>query len=261
MASDPTFAGEDTDPLLPSQSPSPPGEVEEDPSPKKPAGYLRGLDMAPSARDKLAIALVFLGIALFLPLTWAIVLSGNIREMGWFVWHPPLQSLGIVALLLGITPLQPPPPTSKTRQTRLDTHQYVMLGVMSPAFTIGTLAMWWNKHVHGATHFTTWHSWFGLATVGWMVVQSVIGAASVWFGGKAFGGVEQAKRVYKYHRVSGYVLVTLALVTAHLGGAHSTWALGRQGYGWARVLAFWVGLPLIWVGLEARARPSKMRIV
>lgn len=28
----------------------------------------------------------------------------------------------------------------------------------------------------------------------------MIGAGSVWFGGKAFGGEEKAKRVYKYHR-------------------------------------------------------------
>jgi cytochrome b-561 domain-containing protein 2 len=70
---------------------------------------------------------------------------------------------------------------------------------------IGTAAMWWNKHLHGAKHFTTWHSWFGVATVVWVVLQAAIGAGSVWWGGKAFGGGAKAKRVYKYHRwVQGY---------------------------------------------------------
>lgn len=32
------------------------------------------------------------------------------------------------------------------------------------------------------------------------------------------------------------------LFTAHLGGAHSTWALGNAGFGW-RVAGYWVGLP------------------
>ena len=36
--------------------------------------------------------------------------------------------------------------------------------------------------------------------VGRQVVQAMIGAASVWYDGKAFGGPENAKKVYKYHR-------------------------------------------------------------
>ena len=53
-------------------------------------------------------------------------------------------------------------------------------------------------------------------------------------------------------RLSGYVLVTLALATAHLA-AHSTWALSRGMRG-VLIAGFYVGLPLIWVGLEARSR-------
>ena len=55
-------------------------------------------------------------------------------------------------------------------------------------------------------------------------------------------------------RLSGYLLVLLALVTAHLAGAHSTWALGRPGMKDVRVAAFWVGLPLIGLGLVTRSR-------
>ena len=120
--------------------------------------------------------------------------------MGWFAFHPPLQSIAILFFLLSITPLQPPPATSHVRQTRLQTHQTLFVALALPALAIGVSAMWWNKHVHGAQHFTTWHSWFGLAAVAWVVSQGMIGAGSVWFGGKAFGGGDKAKRVYKYHR-------------------------------------------------------------
>lgn len=132
---------------------------------------------------------------MFLPLTWYLVFSGDVKAMGWFAVHPPMQSLAITAFLLGevhpisyphrlrhyqwtqtelryclgITPLQPSPPSTIVRQTRFKTHQNAMLGLALPALAVGTAAMWWNKHLHGAQHFTTWHSWFGLATVSWVV--------------------------------------------------------------------------------------------
>lgn len=119
---------------------------------------------------------------------------------GWFVGHPPMVSLSILLLLFGVFPLQPPAKTSATRSKRFDIHQRTMLGVAMPVMAAGVAAMYINKHVHSAPHFTTWHSWFGLTTVAWVVLQAAIGAASVWGEGKAFGGKESAKKVYKWHR-------------------------------------------------------------
>nr|XP_019044517.1 hypothetical protein I302_06429 [Kwoniella bestiolae CBS 10118]OCF23447.1 hypothetical protein I302_06429 [Kwoniella bestiolae CBS 10118] len=180
--------------------------------------------------------------------------------MGWFAVHPPMQTLAITAFLLGITPLQPPSPNSTTKQTRFKTHQSVMLGFALPLLAIGSSAMIYNKYIHGAKHFTTWHAKLGLISVLWVIAQASIGAASVWGGGKALGGEEKAKRVYKYHRLSGYLLVTLMLVTIHLAGIHSDWANGR-GHTNLRILAYYVGLPLIWLGFELRSRPSKMKFL
>ncbi|KAL7420796.1 hypothetical protein Q5752_004749 [Cryptotrichosporon argae] len=224
------------------------------------------LDMIPTTKDKVSLALIGLGLALFVPLTWSLVLTGNLRAMGWFAPHPPLQSLALAFFVLGVTPLQPPPPagglTAPTRAARLRTHQTLLLGVAVPALALGTASMWWNKHVHGAHHFTTWHAKFGLASVAWVVVQAGIGAASVWCGGKAFGGGDKAKRVYKYHRISGYALITLFTITAFLAGAYSDWAIGRgKTFVPARVAAFYVGLPLIWLGAIMRIRASKMKVL
>ncbi|KAK4685064.1 hypothetical protein P7C73_g5097, partial [Tremellales sp. Uapishka_1] len=246
-------------PLLPSSADSSP-----------PPKYL---DMVPTTRDKVSLASVVLGLVLFLPLTWYMVFSADLNALGWFALHPPMQSLAITAFILGIpssflcipssltlcsgiTPLQPSTSSSDLRKKRLATHQTLLLGLALPALAVGTAGMWWNKHVHGAKHFTTWHSWFGVACV----VQALIGGASVWFGGKLFGGESKARKVYKYHRLSGYLLITLALLTAHLGGAHSSWALGNSAQS-VRVVAFWIGLPLVWIGLEARSRPSKMKFL
>lgn len=56
------------------------------------------------------------------------------------------------------------------------------------------------------------------------------------------GGPAKAKRYWKYHRALGYVLVASLLLTAHLGGAHSTWALSSTSLV-ARIAGFWFGLP------------------
>ncbi|WWD18899.1 hypothetical protein CI109_103355 [Kwoniella shandongensis] len=256
---------EESSPLLPSSN----REVEPSPDRATSAGqgpahgpveFVKQLDMVPTPRDKLALGLVYGGIVLFLPLTWYLVFSGNLKAMGWFAVHPPMQSLAITAFLLGITPLQPPPPNSVTRSSRFKSHQNLILLLALPALSIGSAAMIYNKYLHSAKHFTTWHSWFGLAVVGWTLVQAMIGASTVWWGGKVFGGEENAKRVYKYHRLSGYTLVTLSLITANLAGIYSDWAQGR-GLHALRVIAFWIGLPMIWVGLTIRARPSKMKFV
>ena len=106
---------------------------------------------------------------MFLPLTWYLVLSGDLSAMGWFALHPPMQSLAVSAFLLGITPLQPSPKSNEIRKNRFATHQYVMLGLVLPALAVGTAAMWWNKHLHGANHFVSWHGKFGLVTVVWVV--------------------------------------------------------------------------------------------
>lgn len=125
---------------------------------------------------------------------------------------------------------------------------------------VGTSFMYYNKAVHSAPHITTWHATFGIITLGWMLVQALIGALSVWNDGEVFGGGIRAKAVYKYHRLSGYLLLFSALTTAFLGGMYSTWAISRgPGYVPLRVAAFGVGLPLILAGSVLRLRSSKMR--
>ena len=91
-----------------------------------------------------------------------------------------------------------------------------------------------------------------------------------WYGSQLFGSERDAKRMYKYHRwahatmyivtqadfrLSGYMLVISVLGTAFLGGAQSMWARRIEGiYRIAVVLAFWIGLPAIGLGVLLRIR-------
>lgn len=61
-------------------------------------------------------------------------------------------------------------------------------------------------------------------------------------------------------RASGYALVALSLLTAVLAGGYSTWAISRgEQFVPLRIVAFGVGIPLVFVGLAMRVRPSKMK--
>ena len=42
---------------------------------------------------------------------------------------------------------------------------------------------------------------FGLLASIWILLQAFVGAGSVWFDGKLFGGGMKAKGVWKYHRL------------------------------------------------------------
>ena len=93
----------------------------------------------------------------------------DIQALGYFAPHPVLNSLSISLIVLGILPIQPPPASTTVRAERFKTHQGLILGIAMPVLALGSASMWWNKHIHGAAHFTTWHSWCGLTALGWIV--------------------------------------------------------------------------------------------
>ncbi|KAI0273815.1 hypothetical protein BC834DRAFT_855710 [Gloeopeniophorella convolvens] len=206
--------------------------------------------------DNAASYVAFSSALILLLATWTLILANDPSGLSWFAFHPTLNTVAIFCFTLGILTLQP---TSqpKTKAAGLQRHQLAMLAGF-PAIALGTSAMWYNKASHGAAHYTTWHGTFGLISVLWLVGQVALGGASVWAGGAALGGGTKAKRVWKYHRLSGYVLLPLLLTTANLGGGWSTWATEHSA--WAVRFVAYTLAPLGIVGaLYSRVRPSKMR--
>ncbi len=151
--------------------------------------------------------------------------------------HPAIQSL------------QSTPSPSTTRQRAFRIHQILLLVLALPLFAIGVSAMWYNKHSHGAKHFTSWHGLGGLIVVLWMVSVSLvlkkrgidrlilrIPALKIQIGQSLIGGIAHSlsisnpafKSMYKYHRLSGYFLLPSILVVAHLGGSWSDWSIGHS---------------------------------
>ncbi|KAH9981506.1 hypothetical protein BGW80DRAFT_1270544 [Lactifluus volemus] len=188
--------------------------------------------------------------------TWTIILTNDPKSLTWFSFHPTLNSLALLSFTYGVLTLQP---TSqpKTKAAGLQRHQTAML-IGLTSILLGTSAMVYYKGSHGAPHFTTWHGTFGILTLSWLVFQSALGALSVWFGGAAFGGANKAKLVWKYHRLSGYILLLLLLTTIHLGGAWSDWVSAHSEHA-VRIAAYTIGPLVILASLYSRIRPSKMK--
>ncbi|KAI0306766.1 hypothetical protein B0F90DRAFT_1814604 [Multifurca ochricompacta] len=178
--------------------------------------------------DNLAFNIALVSALILLLSTWTIILSNNPNNLSWFAFHPTLNTLALFCFTFGILTLQP---TSqpKTKAAGLQRHQFAM-GFGFIFILLGTSAIWYNKTSHRAPHYTTWHGTFGLITVSWLVFQVALGAGSVWFGGAAFGGGHKAKLVWKYHRLSGYILLPLLLTTVNFGGAWSAWVSENSAY-------------------------------
>jgi len=198
----------------------------------------------------------YTGLLLFVVAAWYLVISTGVSKLGWFAFHPTSQSLGIAIMVVAIETLQPTA-TPQSKTAGLTRHQNLQLAALL-LITSGTSAMIINKATHGATHFTTWHAWFGLTAYVWLWLQGILGAASVWFRGRAFGGEAKAKKAWKWHRISGYLLLGWLMVTVFLAGEYSDWARGVAGPVY-RAVGFGASLVLILVGVLGRTRVGKMR--
>lgn len=138
----------------------------------------------------------------FVALVWPMVL----QRMPWhklplFGYHPLAQSLSLILLAQGLLVLQPTTPqTPKRKGQALIWHQLFFLISFLPLVTAGAWIMW---HLHSkprAKHFISWHGTLGAIAVVWAWMQAAVGAASVWFKGKALGGEARAKSMWKWHR-------------------------------------------------------------
>ncbi|KAF8498360.1 hypothetical protein JB92DRAFT_3084604 [Gautieria morchelliformis] len=206
--------------------------------------------------DTLGLGMVGAGATLLVVSTWSAILGNNPQSLGYFAYHPPLQSLSIALFAFGILTLQPTS-NPKTKKAGLNRHQIIILGFAFPCICAGGLIIIWNKYIHEAPHFTTWHGTFGILAIAWMFIQIGLGAGSVWFDGAAFGGGAKARSVWKYHRLSGYMLFPFFLMTAAIGGAFSDWMMGNTSQV-TRVFGYAIA-PLVSLLRPPRARLSKMK--
>lgn len=104
-------------------------------------------------------------------------------------------------------------PTHTAQQKRQGTLTHASLnGLAAAALLAGLVVIEVNKFAHNGTHFESPHAILGLTTYILLLIQSVVGFTQ-YFTPKLYGSVDKAKSIYKWHRLSGYVILVMMLAT------------------------------------------------
>ncbi|SPO03910.1 related to CYTOCHROME B561 [Cephalotrichum gorgonifer] len=188
-----------------------------------------------------------IGVVIAFVLVWTTVLTNDIIL---FSGHPLAQSIGVVAIIQSILILQP---THTAAQKRVGQRLHAGLHLVSfLALVTGVAIIEYNKVSNGLAHFHSPHAYIGVATCAVLAVQYLVGF-TMWATPALYGGEDRAKAVWKYHRVSGY-LIFLLLVASLLSGAKTDFVANVLG------MQFWVMVVasvLILIGVLPRIKKQK----
>ncbi|KAK3111740.1 hypothetical protein LTR53_012692 [Teratosphaeriaceae sp. CCFEE 6253] len=180
-------------------------------------------------------------------IVWGSVFS---NDLSLFSAHPLLNSAAVLFFIQGILILQP---TYTAKQKKQGTYTHAALNdVAILAAVAGLIIIEYNKIDHGGTHFVSPHAILGLITYILVLTQALVGVTQYFTPG-LYGGVDNARALYKYHRVGGYITLVLMLATV-CAATETTFnknVLGMQL--WAVVVAS----VLVVLGVGARIKPSK----
>ncbi|TID22455.1 cytochrome b561 [Venturia nashicola] len=147
------------------------------------------------------------GVWVLAAIVWSAVFSNNLIL---FSAHPLLNSAALLLLAQGTLILQP---THTTQQKRQGTITHALFNQLAlGAFIAGWVVIEANKYKNGIPHFESPHAILGFTTYILLIIQVLVGFTQ-YFVPSLYGGVDKAKRIYKYHRVAGYGVLILVLAT------------------------------------------------
>ncbi|KAJ5436454.1 Cytochrome b561 eukaryote [Penicillium cf. griseofulvum] len=187
------------------------------------------------------------GIWILAALVWQGILA---QPLSFFTPHP---LLGISALLLQVQAALILQPTATPQQKRTGTRIHYSLQLLSVVlFVSAFVIIEINKGSH--PHFVSPHGILGLVTYITIVLQAVVGVIQYFLPVTVLGSVDAGKRIYKYHRQSGYVLLLLEMATVV--------AATQTDYNLMAIhISLWgvlVSVVLILAGVGARIKKHKL---
>jgi hypothetical protein len=126
------------------------------------------------------------------------------------VFYQLLNSAAVLFFIQATLILQP---TITRKQKKQGTFVHAALNdVAILAAIAGLVIIEYNKISHGGIHFESPHAILGLVTYILVVIQALVGITQFFTPG-LYGGEDNAKALYKYHRLSGYVILLVMLAT------------------------------------------------
>ncbi|KAF1985849.1 hypothetical protein K402DRAFT_421773 [Aulographum hederae CBS 113979] len=188
------------------------------------------------------------GIWVLAAIVWGAMFSHKIML---FTAHPLLNSAGLLLITQGILVLQP---THTAQQKKQGTYVHAgLVDVGIAALIAGLVIIEVNKFGHGGIHFESAHAILGLITYIFLFLQAIVGFTQ-YFVPQIYGGVDNAKKIYKYHRMSGYVILTLGLATV----CAATQTDFNKGVLGIQLWAVIVASVLVLIGVLARVKKQKL---
>ena len=162
-----------------------------------------------------------------------------------------LNSAGLLLTTQAILVLQP---THAPKQKRVGTNIHAVInGTAVLSLLAAFIIIEYNKFAHGAAHFTSPHGILGLITYILFAIQAVVGITQ-YYTPSIYGSVDNAKAIYKYHRMSGYLLITLSFATV----ATATQTDFNTGVLHIKLWAVIVAAVITLVGLLPRIKKQKL---
>lgn len=105
-------------------------------------------------------------------------------------------------------------PTATPKQKTNGTHIHFAFNLTGTlALIAGLVIIEMNKASHPETRFTSVHGILGLTTFILITIQALIGFVQFYVPEPVLGSVENGKMLYKYHRMSGYLILLMLLAT------------------------------------------------
>lgn len=148
------------------------------------------------------------GIWILAALVWSSVFMNKIIL---FSFHPLANSAGILLITQAILVLQP---TATPKQKTDGAHIHFALNLTGTlALLAGLIIIEINKASHPETRFKSVHAIMGLITFILIVLQVLIGIIQFYLPETVLGSVDNGKKIYKYHRMSGYLILLFSLAT------------------------------------------------
>jgi cytochrome b-561 len=164
--------------------------------------------------------------------------------------HPLAQSIGVAILVQSVLALQP---TYTSEQKRIGQRIHASLNLLAfLALSAGVIIIEVNKVQGNMPHFHSVHGYLGVIASLMLLLQYLVGF-TMWATPKLYGGEESAKKLYKYHRYSGYFMLVMLLATV-ISATQTTYNVG------VLKIKFWAALllsVLILLGIFPRIQKHK----
>lgn len=145
-------------------------------------------------------------------------------------------------------------PTHTPTQKRQGAHVHALLnGTGALALVAGLTVIEVNKIRDHHEHFRSVHAILGLITAVLLVLQALVGITQFYIP-SVYGGVSNAKKIYRYHRMAGYLILLLALAT--IAAATQTYYVRKFLH--IRLWAVLVAEVLVLAGVIPRIKKQKL---